>query len=462
MLTDLNWLEAGMPYPPLPEKERIQRYEDHERLFLTQHERVWEGLFREMARRLRKPDKEVRTILNYHQLLSKKTADFVCGEPPVIETDGDTDSLVRMLAKQGFKTRLYEGIIDVTRYGNGVLKIVGRNLTQVDPQYWFPVVDPSDLKNVVTHVVAYPISPNSSGDMTELYAEIHYPGLIETRTYGFDAKRKEIGSLRTHNRVKTGLDDFAIQVLTNVTHSGSLYGLDDYSLINSLVAKIMWRLHCADTVLDKHSEPSMSGPSSALTWDERLKTYYLDLGNYFRREHRDDPDPQYITWDGNLEANWKELEMLIQQLYILTEMGQAFLEGGGGGEAQSGTALKLRLVSPRIKAARLTNLNTDTVKTLIWLLAKVNGMNLNYDALGIKWRDGLPNDEVEEIQTLVTATGGPIMSKFTALKQRGLSDDEIEDELEQMRVERAAEAPMGLSLFDLGERPPVEEEDNES
>lgn len=449
MLTNLNWLEPGATYPPSSEKKRIERYKLHEQLFLSQHPKALEEAFQELARRHKKSDYQVETVINYQQLLSKKTADFICGEPPTLETEGDTDKLDRLLEQQRWHTRLYEGFIDVSRYGNGVFKLVGKRLTQVSPLYWFPIVDPSDLKSVIQHVIAYPITPNKEGEMTELYVEIHGIGNVEQRVYSYRADNGEIGKIRSQKVEKTNLEDFAVQVLTNLTHSGDIFGLDDYAIINSIVAKIMWRLHCADTILDKHSEPSLSGPSSALTWDERFKTYYLDLANYFRRDKTDDPDVSYITWDGNLEANWKELELLFQQLYTLTEMGQAFAEGGGGGEASSGTALKLRMVSPRIKAARLTAINAAAVKQIIYLLAHVNGISLDYDTLSITWQDGLPDDEVEEVNTLVTATGGKaIMSQYSALKRRGLTDEEVEAELEQIREEQAASSPFPLGVVD--------------
>lgn len=187
-----------------------------------------------------------------------------------------------------------------------------------------------------------------------------------------------------------------------------------------------------DELTDKHSEPSMSDPASALNFDERTGMYYVDLGNYFARHDLQEPDVQYITWDGNLDAAYKEIEILLQQLYTLSEMGQAFMEGGGGGEASSGTALKLRMVSPRIKAARLVGINEATIKRIIVLLAQVNGITLNYDGLTIHWNDGLPDDEVEKVNTLVTATGGkPIMSQYSAMKRMGLSDEQVEVELEQ-------------------------------
>lgn len=461
MLTDLNWLNEGEIYPPDAEKERIKQYELNEQLFLSKHDEVWKSDFEKIARLLHKKNYDVNTVINYQQLLSKKTADFVCGEPPVIETDQDTDKVNKLLERQAFDTRLYEAIIDVSRYGNAVLKIVNKSLTAVSPKYWFPIVDYTDLKTIKQHVIAYPTTPDDKGRMTELYVEIHDIGRVEQRTYAFDSSRNEIGKLITEPKVElTGLPDFAVQVLTNITHSGSVFGLDDYVIINSIVSKLMWRLHCIDDVLDKHSEPSMSGPESALSYDDKFG-WYLDLGNYFKRHSNDEPDLKYITWDGNLESSFKEIEMLLNQLYTLTEMGQAFMEGGGGGSASSGTALKLRMVSPRIKASRIKTINAATVKQTIMLLAQVNGIALNYDTLTITWNDGLPNDEVEETNRLVTATGGkPIMSQYSALKALGLSDAEVEAELEQMAEERASSMPVQLGFINQREDEPIDDDND--
>lgn len=461
MLTNLNWLENGGIYPPASEKNRIDRYKLHEQLFLSEHSTALERYFRDVASKTRKKNYDVDTIINYQQLLSKKTADFVCGEPPTLETEQDTDKLDKLLEHQHFDTRLYEAFIDVSRYGNAVLKLVGKRLTAVSPQYWFPIVDKSDLKTITQHVIVYPTTPDAKGKMTELYVEIHDIGRVEQRIYGFDSDKSEVGTLKESDVEQTGLQDFAIQVLTNITHSGSVYGVDDYAIVNSIVAKIMWRLHCIDNVLDKHSEPSASGPRSALEYDEKFGRYFINFGKYFMRDSSDSPDVKYITWDGNLESAYKEIDALLQQLYTLSEMGQAFMEGGGGGSADSGTALKLRMVSPRIKAARLKSINSATVKQIITLLSQVNGMPLDYDGLQITWNDGLPDDEVEETNRLISATGGKaIMSQYSALKSLGLTDEQVEAELEQMAEEQANSMPVMLSSIDNHEDIEDEETDD--
>ena len=97
---------------------------------------------------------------------------------------------------------------------------MGKRIDCISPQ-WFPIVDKSDLKTTITqHVIAYPITPDGKGKMTELYVEIHDIGKIEQRTYSFDSDKNEIGKLLDSKVEQTNLKDFAIQVLTNITHSG--------------------------------------------------------------------------------------------------------------------------------------------------------------------------------------------------------------------------------------------------
>ena len=447
MLTDLKWLENGCRFPPEAEKERIETYKLHEQLFLSRHDEAWAEEFRRMARRIRISDTKVDTVFNYH----------VCGEAPTIETEGNTDDLQYVLDRTDFASKLYEAVIDVTRYGNGVTKNVGKSISVTNPMYWFPIVRDDDLKRIEKHVIAYPIKPDKDGNFQRLYVEIHEVGIIRTREYKLGQLEKKdsyflgvIGGADGQERIQnTGINDFAVQVLTNTTHSGSIYGLDDYTIINSIVRTIMWRMHRADRVLDKHSEPSMTGPTSALERDERTGLWLIKAGNYFRRDSKDDPELSYVTWNGNLDANFKEIELLFNQLYILTEMGQAFAEGNGDGGAASGRALRLRMTSPLIKAKRLANTNTAPVKRLICSLAAANGIALDYDTVKITWKDGLPDDEAETISMLRDATNNKaVMSQYTALKRMGLSDGDVEAEMEQMQEEAAANTPLALTVID--------------
>lgn len=446
MLTDLSWLENGQVFPPAQERKRLDEYRRNDMLFSTKIPHEWQTSFSAIARRLGKNQSEIDTVFNYQQLISKKTADFVCGEPPTIETEQDTDKIIKALARLEFFTKLYEAFIDVSRFGNAVLKFRDKNVTAVSPMFWFPICDKSDLKSIAHHVIAYPVNPDSNGIMQSLYVEIHEKGRFTERTYGLNGA--SIGSMTDEKTHTTGLEEFAVQVLTNTTCSSSLFGISDYSIINSVVEKLIWRFSCIDNVLDKHAEPSMSGPSSALDYDEKFGVSFLNLGKYFARDSEQSPDLRYITWDGNLESSFKEAEMLFNQLYILSEMGQAFADAGGSDS--SGTALKLRLVSPRVKAARLAKLNDSRVKNIICILCQLNGISVDYDSLTLHWNDGLPTDETEQIQTLSLAVQNKIMSQYAAMKRLGISDAEVEAELEQISEEQSAVQPVTLGVIERG------------
>jgi len=456
LLTNLDWLEEGKDFPPKIETDRLRQYRENADLYESKHPEVWRTAFEHLAKRLRRRSGEVRTIFNYQQLLSKKTADFVCGEPITLEYEGDTDKLEATLARERFNLKLYELIIDVSRFGNGIGKVVDERLTVVPPGHWFPVVDPGDLKHITQHVIAFPTHPDNDGKPTQLRIEIHTKGNVETREHTFSARADnglwvgKIGAqIADPVAEATNLNDFAVFALSNATHSGSLYGIDDYAAINSLVQALMWRLHRADAVMDKHSDPSISGPSSALELDEATGLYLFRAGDYFTRDRTDDPDINYVTWDGNLDSNFKEIDLLFNQLYVISEMGAAFVEGTSSGGANSGTALKLRLVSPRIKAQRITGINDATVRAMIAALGMVNGVTVIGDQLTLRWNDGLPNDPVEDAQRRNVETGGKqTKSQYSAIKERGLSDAEVEAELEQIRLEAAANSANILGVVD--------------
>lgn len=436
MLTNLEWIGPGKVFPPEEEKERIKRYEENEKLFLGAHMDVFGNDFARIENELKKRHMRPMAILNYPQLISKKTADFVCGEAPVISAAGEKgEKLGALLAGMNFEALLYEAAIDISRFGDAPIRIAEDGASLVPPMCWFPVVRATDVKKVMHHVVAF----LAEG---EIYVEIHTPGSVRIRRY--EAKKNgfvtQFGALLYDSgETRTGLDDFAVKVLKNVGHSRSVFGMDDYGAIKSIVEAIVWRLACIDRVLDKHSEPSMSGPAGALSFDERTGMYYLDLGNYFKRNGNDDANVEYITWDGNLDAAFSEIEFLVNQLYVISEMGAAFLEGSGKqGTAQSGTALRLRMTSPRIKAGRIAGVNKQAIRQLVALVAQAGGIKgIEAGDISIKFNDGLPDDMMEKAQILSLATGGrELMSqKGAVIEWNGAGNKEAQEILGEIHAQ---------------------------
>lgn len=457
MLTNLDWIAPGKPFPPKSEKQRIKVYRENEKLFDGAHNAVFGEGFQEIEKYLKKRHVDPMVIFNYPQLLTKKTADFVCGEMPDITVGKEnSDDLNSALDDMGFGVVLYEAAMDLVRFGDAPVKIMSDRISAASPDCWFPIVDATDLKRETHHVIAFPTDPDEDNRFRKIYVEIHTPGQVETREYSAEPHEdgtdivfgSQIGGAKIR---KTGLDGFGVLVLKNVSSSKNIHGMDDYGIMKSIVQGLMWRIHCVDQVLNKHSEPSMSVPESAMTFDKKYG-WYLDLGKAFVRNNKDDPDINYVTWDGNLESCFKEIDILINQLYILTEMGAAFMDGGEGGRANSGTALKLRMVSPRIKARRIASINTHTVKNLIVSAAHIKGLrDIKVQDIGLTWNDGLPDDRKETAEIIAMATGNkPFMSQTAAVKEWGDFDDEAaQAEIDLIETERAAQTPAVFAPMEM-------------
>lgn len=427
MLTDLNWITPGQLFPPRGEEGRLKAYEKYEYMFSGEYERVFGSGFANKAMELRMRDAKVSTVINYPQLLSKKTADFVCGEPPIIDVGDNTDAMQDELDGMNFSNILYESFMDVSRFGNSVVKTLDDRVSITPPKYWYPIVDIYDKKKIKQQVIAF------VADRT-IYVEIHEPGVYEKRIYEAEPGEnkqylkfgKPIGGFQ---RIATNIDENAVQVLSNVTSSDSLYGVSDYDIIKDTLKQLLWRIFCVERILDKHSAPSIVGPGTMLEKDPITGLTLIKAGNFFKRDSADTPAPEYLTWDGNLDAVRWEIEWLTNQMYTLSEMGAAFLEGAGQGEVNSGRALRLRMTSPLVKAKRLVGINEQTVKKIVRNVALSRGMRVEIKDISTVWNDGIPNDTIEDSELYERATGGkPFMSQLTAVKRFGNLDDQAAEE----------------------------------
>lgn len=445
MLTDLGWIGRGQEFPPHEEKRRIDGYKKNAHMYAGKYEKVFGTGYAVRANMLRIRDVDVRTVVNYPQLLTKKTADFVCGETPDISIDSAldnaTDLTQKALDKMNFAWTLYEAMMDVSRYGNAVLKLGQDRVSITPPEHWYPVVDPYDKKRVTQQVIAFIVD-------RKIYVEIHEKGRYEERWYDIEQGSEgtvKFGQLLEANSVQTNIDDFAVQVLSNVTSSDSLFGTSDYDIIEGTLEQLLWRIFTVERILDKHAAPSIVGSSSMLQKDPVTGLLTFRSGNFITRDSNDVPAPQYLTWDGNLDSVRWEIEWLTNQMYTLSEMGAAFLTGEGKGEANSARALRLRMVAPIIKARRLAGINDMPVKQVVRIVALLNGVTADIGDVSLVWNDGLPNDMMEDAELYERATAGKqIMSQFEAVKRFNHLDDEGTDrELELIANENAG-------LFDDG------------
>lgn len=433
MLYSLDFLKNGEPFPPKSEAERIKRYEDNELLFESEHANVHKNIYSECFDRITRVignfDKIVSypVILNYQRMLSVKTADLICGEYPAISgtTPEETEMLKEVREETGFDESLFPTVIDLSRYGDAIWRIykdeqTGRGrFINWTPKEWYPVVMNDGTKRVTHHVLAWKSNIGTEeSPKWRLHAQIHEDGRYTKKEFMMDGQGERIGGEISSEVIQTGIEGNAIVHICNMRTSSSIYGHDDYIPIDSIISEILVRISQISEILDAHADPVLTGPPSLLKYDEKNGRHYFEKGRFYSVSDSE-KEPKYLTWDGQLDSSFKQLGFLVEQLYILSEMGAALLGAmEKTGQAISGTAMRFKMVNPIVKARRMSNGMIIPTKKLLSTLLKINETELNTSKISIVWKDGLPNDPRENAEIARLTSGATsVMPLEEAIKE---------------------------------------------
>ena len=472
MITNLEALfRAGESWPPSDKdtRERLELYERNENLFSGDHDKVWQ----DELRKLRGDKKgDLRLKLNYFQLVSLFWADMAVGETPDAKADEDqtaqADALQRIVQWTDLWSVMDDAVVDMSTYGDAPLKVRYQDygiIENVPPEYWFPVVEASNVKQAKAHVIAYEFEDPEqkdhgiaavdsglsliTGKTSYLKVEIHTVGRIEHRLYRLKDKKieaqielSEFPDFESLQPVEeTGLDDFAIIVLHNTTSTKKYHGKEDYSIFLDVIKELETRYPQVFFILDKHADPSMYGPPME-EQDPRDGEYKVQGGSrYFTLVDKEQAVPGMITWDGNLDASFQTIAGegwgLMQRFYELSETSKVCFDSSAGGQGLSAQALRLMMWKPLKKANKIQRRLTPVVQQLIRLvsLTEVNmGMKeaVLIENVTLNWHDGMPVDEQADALTASALVTGGVRSAQGLMRDRGMPEDEIAQERAEM------------------------------
>jgi hypothetical protein len=465
MITDIDFeaiFQAGKPWPPTSEANRIARYERETDIWAGEHSRVWG----DALRKLRGDKSDVlRIILDFPKRLSTLWGDLLIGEPPIVNSDND--DLPQLLDQIHFWESIYLAIIDISRHGNAVVKVGTRDETVemklVPVRYWYPVVSQTDQQEVLGHMLAYTFSATASDTEkkeTYLRCEIHNPGSIEYRTYlltGSSGNQTivEAATFPGLENYVLLLEDGArdVYVLSNLRTSEDGYGMSDYGTIESLVQELEMRYSHIARVIDMHGSPSMQGP-----FEPRLNPITGERevigGSRFFSLLPGDPPYSYLEWGGQMTAAFEEIQRLANDMYTLSETcPEAFGQAVGQNGPLSGTAIAMRLLAPRAKARRMAMCINSDLLDLIRAVCRLAGLPVR--DISLTWQDGLPSDPTEAITRATMAFQAKGMSLETYIRiTQELSPEQVQEEMQRIQAEQASAFAGRAPTIELG---PAEE-----
>lgn len=470
----------GDYFPPIEHEKRIKRYRDNKKLAQGLHFDVFE----KVHNRLSKTQRDLIYIsANLPGVIAKKSADFLFGETPAItagkESSAEQVAIERIIEENDLHITNYEAALGNSYRGDTFYKIKwaqtwrGQLPESVDPfrvvieaqnaSFVFPETLPGNAKQIVAYHIAVPIPVGDERNLEWiLLVESHYPGRIINRQFRMTALNTNVDNevvlwkiyaeiTEAYGETQTGVAFPLVVHVPNFAFDDSWEGADDLTEHISLFDEINNRLSQIAVILDKHADPAIAIPSGLMDVDEEGRPiFHVGAMKVFEIDGKEDVPPKYITWDGQLEAAFKELERLVDLLLTAAELPAVALgKDNSGTSGASGLSIKWRMNSLLAKINRKRQYYDKGLKNVLYIAQLLehaqSDEKLQYKPTWpkINFKDGLPDDEMEMANIMSVRTGGKAtISQRTAIKMLDdLTDEQVDEELKRITDEEAFADP---------------------
>lgn len=472
----MNMFKKGDFFPPVEHQKRIDKYKENKMLFEGKH---WE-LFRKYN--LAKSGKNYLSV-NLAGVIAKKSADFLIGDG-VIVSAGKEDNSPEQMAFDRFKETndldilFYESALANAYRGDSFFKVrYGQEMDGLYPEEFdmkrviietvnaenvFPETASHNRNLLTTYHIAVPIRVDESESINKpnnfmLQVESHYAGRIEYHNHELTVIRTEtdgtpieykignmIGDIQV---VQTGVPIPLVVHVPNFATDDTWEGLDDLTELKPLFDELNNRLSQVASIMDKHSNPALALPMGLLTEDEYGRPIFNVADSKVFELDQKDIVPQYITWNGQLQEAYSEIDRIISLILTTAEIPEVALGmGDSGTSGSSGLAIKWRMNSLLSKIKRKRKYYEKGLKR-VFLIAQylediVGVANYELTQPKLVFTEGLPKDEMEQTNIHIQQTGGAVlMSQKTAImKLHGLTEEQAEAEIDRINEEKDAEA----------------------
>ena len=473
-------------WPPNDEQTqtRLENYYRARMLFKGKHYEVYE---RVQSWLNDQQDKGVVYIVcNFAGLISKVAADMLFGEVPKFiagdEGSKEQEALNEIVNNNRFSTLNYEMALSGSWRGETIYKIrygkfadwADKNnraiIEAVSPGIFWPILEDDNVRGLRGGVFGWvkEMPKAGGGDGAKagrkyLRLERQLPGRIENELWLLEEDGRTIqeqADLRVFPEYaelkeseETRFPGLLFEFVPNFRLDDEFWGLSDYYDMETVFDELNNRLSRVSRVLDKHESPRLILPPGIMKLDERTGRYYIEKEALEAIEiDKNDTSvgdlPKYMTWDAQLEAAFKQIEMILEIGMMMSETSPDVFGLNKGGLAESGRALKFRLIRTLAKINRKKLYFDSALKNVCYIAQYLeaqwgNGPDPNNIDYRLEWRDGLPDDEYEMAQVEQVRTGNKATTSVESAVRRldGLEGSDLEDELARIQEDELIGAP---------------------
>jgi SPP1 family phage portal protein len=460
---------VGELYPPQAHNKRIRQYRMNKKVFKGLHNEVFK------SSNLLPSHKDLLYVsVNLAGIICKKSADFLFGEELKVlagkgEYSKEQEAFNRLMEENHLNIMLYENAISNAYAGDSFIKVrYGQEyggelppeldepkviIENINPEYVFPETVSWDKNRIKCYHIAIPLYDEEE-DKWSLTVESHYAGKIVYSRYNIapinfnmdnEPDRWAIQGIdeSASYEVMTGVNMPLVVHIPNLSIADTWEGLDDLTEILPLLDEINNRITQIADILDKHSNPAMAVPSGLLSADEDGNAQFrVAVDKVFEVMGKDDIVPSYITWNGQLNEAFSELDRLVDMVLMVAEIPAVALgKGDSGTSGSSGLAIKWRMNSILAKINRKKQYYSKGIKQVFYIAQKLE------EALGIAdyditvpvlhFQDGLPKDEMEQANIMSVRTGGAktLSQKSAVMILNNFTEEQAELEIERIKQE---------------------------
>ena len=413
MLTDLSFVADGRPWPPVDADEaaRLKEHAFMRQIYNGLHEKVFPRYIAYLAD-ASKDSKKQKIILDWPELATDSYINLLLGEEPEIVA-GNRDDLPTLPTDQVF--------IDVSRYGIGLFEVSDAGIQALNPENCYIVVTPGNIQLPQAFVFFHIWKEKESQSGKEKEIEyikftIHQPGKIRHLIFlispgaGLTKSEKKlsgplpIGDFPAYSDLEVDADgyqyppveDMLVVAIQNKLSSERYYGQSDYkpsiiSLIESLELLFAQRAE----VLAKFTSPTPIVPESATVFNHSTQEWEYKPGQAIITKPGD-PSPSLMVWQAELGAVDRAIEQSMDQLLQMLQLSRVLLAGQGQGTAESGTALRIRLIPTLSKVSKYARAAEKAIPAVLHLWSQLHPPEIPIEDITINLQDGIPDDPMEE------------------------------------------------------------------
>lgn len=464
-------------FPDKDEQKRLDRYRYGDNLYAGDHFEAF-GIKGEKDFSIRY--RKLRYIAaNFAGLMSRVMADMLFSEDPTIDYKEKqnqlfTDSLIQ---ENQLLVQLFESALGNSRRGDSVFKMrIGQRnpklvdspntviLEEVTPAIYFPTLSVNGTRYTPDEEVI--ATTFKDGDKTYLHKEIHTPGTIRHEVFLYNPDSREIigeavspEPFGFKESEETGIERSLVFHIPNVRDGSGFWGTSDYQDLESLFFALNNRITKVDNILDKHSDPILAVPTGVIDEDGKVRKEALGMFEV----DADNPGfnkPEYIVWNANLESAFTQIEALVDMLFMFSEIAPASLGKDKDGVAESGRALKFKLLSTIRKKNRKLRYYDQAVKDMLETaqqLAIVKNVTVGDNRIteairpNIIWPDNLINDEVEQTEVVgLRIDQGTMAPSDGIAKLDGISPEEAKAKAKEISDENGPNVPRPFNNLNGG------------